>query len=155
MKQLTLVFLVRSDEVLLAMKKRGFGAGRWNGLGGKVAENELIEAAMKREAYEEAAVKPEQYQMAARITFDEQGPAGRDTMHVSVYICTKWEDKPTETEEMAPKWFKNDRLPLNEMWDDDKYWLRRVLAGEKLICHFQMDDNDKVASQEITPVESL
>ena len=29
----TLCFLVKGEMILLAMKKRGFGAGRWNGVG--------------------------------------------------------------------------------------------------------------------------
>ena len=35
-KLLTLVFLRDGSKVLLGMKKRGFGAGKWNGFGGKV-----------------------------------------------------------------------------------------------------------------------
>ena len=35
-KHLTLVFLRDGSKVLLGMKKRGFGAGKWNGFGGKV-----------------------------------------------------------------------------------------------------------------------
>ena len=31
MKLSTLCFCVRGDSVLLAMKKRGFGGGKWNG----------------------------------------------------------------------------------------------------------------------------
>lgn len=47
-KLLTLLFVVESDRVLLGMKKRGFGAGRWNGFGGKVDRDETIEEAAKR-----------------------------------------------------------------------------------------------------------
>ena len=32
----TLCLLMRDNEILLAMKKRGFGVGKWNGVGGKV-----------------------------------------------------------------------------------------------------------------------
>ena len=35
-KLLTLVFLREGRRVLLGMKKRGFGVGKWNGFGGKV-----------------------------------------------------------------------------------------------------------------------
>ena len=35
-KLLTLVFLRNGSKVLLGMKKRGFGVGKWNGFGGKV-----------------------------------------------------------------------------------------------------------------------
>ncbi len=49
----TLIFLVkRTDgnitEICLAMKKRGFGMGRWNGVGGKVEKGEAIEDAALR-----------------------------------------------------------------------------------------------------------
>ena len=36
----TLLYLVENDNVLLALKKRGFGNGRYNGVGGKVENGE-------------------------------------------------------------------------------------------------------------------
>lgn len=47
-KLLTLVLVVQPGRVLLGMKKRGFGAGRWNGFGGKVQPGEAIEEAARR-----------------------------------------------------------------------------------------------------------
>ena len=47
-KLLTLLFVMRPNQVLLGMKKRGFGVGRWNGFGGKVQVGETIEDAAKR-----------------------------------------------------------------------------------------------------------
>ena len=35
-KLFTLVLIRDSDRILLGLKKRGFGKGRWNGFGGKV-----------------------------------------------------------------------------------------------------------------------
>jgi len=45
---LTLVLVLQPGRVLLGMKKRGFGAGKWNGFGGKVQTGETIEAAARR-----------------------------------------------------------------------------------------------------------
>ncbi|OIP76236.1 MAG: hypothetical protein AUK09_02515 [Parcubacteria group bacterium CG2_30_36_38] len=44
MKQATLCLLIKRDskEILLAMKKRGFGVGKWNGVGGKFDEIPLL-----------------------------------------------------------------------------------------------------------------
>lgn len=42
-KLLTLLFVCEPGRVLLGMKKRGFGIGRWNGFGGKVQEGETVE----------------------------------------------------------------------------------------------------------------
>lgn len=47
-KLLTLVLVVQPGRVLLGMKKRGFGAGKWNGFGGKVQPGETIEEAARR-----------------------------------------------------------------------------------------------------------
>lgn len=47
-KLLTLVLVVQPGRVLLGMKKRGFGAGKWNGFGGKVQTGESIEQAARR-----------------------------------------------------------------------------------------------------------
>lgn len=47
-KLLTLVLITRPNQVLLGMKKRGFGQGRWNGFGGKVEKGETILEAAKR-----------------------------------------------------------------------------------------------------------
>lgn len=55
-KQLTLCIIHQDERVLLGMKKRGLGEGRWNGFGGKVERGETIEAATVREIYEESGV---------------------------------------------------------------------------------------------------
>jgi 8-oxo-dGTP pyrophosphatase MutT (NUDIX family) len=55
---LTLCIIHKNSKILLGMKKRGFGAGFWNGFGGKVKEGESIEEAAKRETKEEIGVVP-------------------------------------------------------------------------------------------------
>ena len=45
---LTLVLIMKGKQVLLGMKKRGFGKGKWNGFGGKVQDGEEILDAAKR-----------------------------------------------------------------------------------------------------------
>ena len=47
-KLLTLVMIIKNDQLLLGMKKRGFGANRWNGFGGKVEIGETILEAATR-----------------------------------------------------------------------------------------------------------
>lgn len=47
-RQYTLAFIRKEDRILLGMKKRGFGVGRWNGFGGKVHSDEMILQAAKR-----------------------------------------------------------------------------------------------------------
>lgn len=152
-KQLTLLFLTRQDKVLLAMKKRGFGAGRWNGVGGEVEENETPNDAAIRECREEINVTPTRFHQVATITFNEVHDDKRKIMNVSVYICTAWEGIPSETEEMRPEWFKKTDIPYKECWSDDKYWLPLILDNKIIKATFIMDNNDEVASYTLLEVK--
>merc|ERR1712203_136690 len=55
-KVLTLVMPRRGGRILLGMKKRGFGQGKWNGFGGKVEAEESILQGAIREVKEECGL---------------------------------------------------------------------------------------------------
>ena len=55
-KVLTLVLLREESRVLLGLKKRGFGAGKWNGFGGKLEPGETVVEAAAREVKEECGL---------------------------------------------------------------------------------------------------
>ncbi len=154
-KTLSLLFLRRDDEVLLAMKKRGFGEGRWNGVGGKVEAGETIEAAMVRETEEEISVTPVAYEKVADIRFDEYFKNEPALMHVHVFIATEWTGEPIESDEMAPRWFKIKDIPYSLMWSDDPYWLPEVLEGKKISADFKLDQADNIISHTIEEVKVL
>jgi 8-oxo-dGTP diphosphatase / 2-hydroxy-dATP diphosphatase len=151
----TLVFLVNSDQVLLAMKKRGFGEGKYNGVGGKVEPGESIQDAAIRETQEEIDVTITSCQKAAVLYFDEFFKGEPTLFIVHVFVATKWQGKPTESEEMKPEWFNISELPLNKMWRDDPYWLPRVLEGQKLIAKFKLDINDEIVNHKVTTVKGF
>lgn len=146
MKQVTLLFLIRDDKILLAMKKRGFGAGRWNGCGGKVEPNETIEQAMIRETEEEIGITPMQYEKVAVHDFVMET---HEDFEAHTFICTEWRGDPKETEEMAPQWFKKSEIPYNQMWQDDIVWLPAVLHGKKLKTRFTFDADDNMTSAQL------
>lgn len=134
MKQVTLIFLVKKSggaitEICLAMKKRGFGTGMWNGVGGKVEGDESLEMAAAREAQEEIGVAVGPLTKVAEIAFFHvPKPEWNQTMHV--YTAESWSGEPTEGEEMKPQWYTVDTLPYDSMWPDDAIWVPKVLAGE-------------------------
>jgi 8-oxo-dGTP pyrophosphatase MutT (NUDIX family) len=154
-KLLTLLFLRKNDQVLLAMKKRGFGEGRWNGVGGKLDAGESIEAAMIRETQEEIGVTPTSYEKVADIRFDELFKGEPTLMHVHVYLADKWDGEPTESEEMKPEWFTVGNIPYDDMWPDDPYWLPSVLEGHKISAEFTLDENDRITSHSVETVAKL
>jgi mutator protein MutT len=153
MKICTLLLLRRDDEILLAMKKRGFGADRWNGVGGKLDSGETIEQALIRECQEEICVTPVTYEKVA--VHDFIFPDGTPDMQVHAYIATEWQGEPTETEEMAPKWFKISDIPYAHMWQDDIVWLPQVLLGKKIACSFTFDENDLMKAASMTIMDKL
>lgn len=148
-KTCSLVFLRRNDQILLAMKKRGFGSGYYNGVGGKIEQGETLEQAMVRECIEEIGVTPVQYHKVAEHDFimDDDG-ASPWHMHVHAFICTEWQGEPAETDEMAPEWFKLDDIPYARMWQDDIVWLPLVLQGKQVRCTFRFNQaNDMLAGR--------
>ncbi len=148
----TLLFLVRDNQILLAMKKRGFGAGKWNGVGGKLETGESIEDALVRECQEEIGVTPVMWNKVAELDFVQDATTDPWHMYVHAYICTGWEGEPTESEEMRPEWYPVSAIPYDDMWDDDRYWLERALKGDKLFGKFTFDEQDKMISHDISAV---
>lgn len=143
LRQATLCFLRRDDEVLLAMKKRGFGEGRWNGVGGKAIPQESIEEAAKRETREEICVLP--IGLTRVATLDFYFPHNPDwNQRVLVFTSESWEGEPAETEEMRPRWFGKDELPFHSMWPDDEHWLPHVLEGKRLKAEFLFGPDDVI-----------
>jgi 8-oxo-dGTP pyrophosphatase MutT (NUDIX family) len=153
-KKATLCFLIKDGKVLLAMKKRGFGVGKWNGVGGKLLNGESSEEAAVRETQEEVEVIVKKLKKAAVLHFYFENNKDWDQM-VTVYLAKNWTGWPKETEEMAPKWFKFENIPYAEMWWDDKLWLPKVLNGKMLEASFLFDDKEKVVDQTIRVVDKL
>jgi 8-oxo-dGTP diphosphatase len=149
----SLVYLLRDDEILLAMKKRGFGMGRWNGAGGKIDPGETIPQAAVRECQEEIGVTPFDLEKVAIHTFI--APGDKPDMIGHVFVTRKWEGDPIETDEMAPQWFTLTALPYNTMWDSDILWLPAVLSGKKLKTTFSFDEHEMMTSAHIDIVSAL
>lgn len=146
LKKASLCFLIKESQVLLAMKKRGFGQGKWNGVGGKQNPNETIKATAIRETQEEIGITALNLKHVATLNFlfPNMPKDNNWNQQVWVYFVDRWEGAPIETEEMAPQWFNKTQLPYDQMWDDDKLWLPKVLNGEFVTASFEFDENQKL-----------
>jgi 8-oxo-dGTP diphosphatase len=138
-------------EVLLGLKKTGFGRGKIVALGGHVEPGESPAEAAAREVKEESGLRvaPSALTEAARITFLFPFRPAWD-MTVAVFTASDWAGEPAETDEIRPAWYPFAGLPFDQMWDDGRRWLPRVLAGERLSATFSYAaDNETVAAAEI------
>ncbi len=151
LRKATLCFLVKKDEILLAMKKQGFGSGKWNGVGGKPESDETIEQATKRETKEEIGVTLVSMRHVATLDFIFPSSPKFEgwNQQVWVYLASAWEGGPIETEEMAPRWFKQADIPYRSMWEDDKYWLPEVLGAKFVTATFSFNEATKLTDYTI------
>ena len=129
----TLMFVIRGNEVLLIRKKRGLGAGKINGPGGRLEDNETPEECAIRETNEELIINPLNVRYAGELFFHAHD---MPRIHGWVYVATDFEGTPTETDEAIPIWYPVDNLPFDEMWDDDRLWLGQVLSGKIVKGYF-------------------
>lgn len=136
-KQYTICLASKDDRLLLGLKKRGFGIGRWNGFGGKVNEDESIEQAAIRELYEESGIVASSLTHLGILEFAfQQDPK---QLEVHIFRVDNFSGEILETEEMKPRWFRLDQIPYDQMWSDDRYWLPIFLAGKKFRGRFIFD----------------
>ncbi len=129
----TLLFVLQNDQVLLIRKKRGLGAGKINGPGGRLEGEETPRECAIRETNEELVINPLNVRDAGELFFHAED---MPRIHVYVFVASAFEGTPTETDEAIPIWFPVDQLPVDEMWDDDRIWLPQVLSGSSVRGYF-------------------
>jgi len=141
----TLVFVVREGWILLIRKKRGLGAGKINGPGGRLERGESPLDCAVREVKEELRTTPTGLEMCGENRF--QFVDGY-SIHVYVFRATGCDAEPQETEEAAPIWAPTQRIPYEEMWEDDELWLPLVLRGRRFSGRF-IFDGDAMLDHEV------
>lgn len=132
----TLVFVVRDGEVLLIEKKRGLGAGKVNGPGGRLEPGETPLAAAVREVEEEVLATPSGLARSGELRF--QFLDGH-SIHVHVYRADALHGEPAETGEAVPFWCPLAAIPYERMWEDDRHWLPHLLARVPFDGRFLFD----------------
>ena len=132
----TLLFVIRDGEILLIRKKRGLGAGKINGPGGRIEPGETPRDAAVREAREELGIEALSPELRGELHF--QFVDGY-SLHCSVFVSPDLVGEPVETPEAVPLWTPLNAIPYEEMWADDICWLPEVIAGRRVrgFFHFK------------------
>lgn len=132
----TLLFIRMDGNLLLIRKKRGLGAGKINGPGGRIDPGETAEECAIREVQEELCVTPTGVKPAGELLF--QFVDGY-SLHGFVFTATGCAGTPTETGEAIPLWTPENAIPYREMWADDRIWLPFMLQGHLFTGRFLFD----------------
>jgi 8-oxo-dGTP diphosphatase len=131
-----LTFVRHAGKLLLILKKRGLGHGKFNAPGGRLEAGETIEQAAVRETQEEVGLTPLGLKPAGRLDF-----AFIDGYSLSCHVFTAdaYEGTLTETDEAAPFWCDETEIPYGRMWADDRLWIPLMLEGRPFDAQFVFD----------------
>jgi 8-oxo-dGTP diphosphatase len=140
-----LCFVIRAGQILLIRKKRGLGAGKINGPGGRLEPGETAEQAAIRETQEEIGVTPTGLEHVGELFFHFLDGY---KLHVAVFAANGCEGKLIETDEATPIWTDIPRIPYDEMWQDDPFWLPLVVKLTKFRGFFVFD-REKLLSHRV------
>ena len=142
----TLLFIFRGDEVLLIRKKRGLGAGKINGPGGKIDPGETPEQCAIREVEEELGVTASDITDAGLLRFQFTDGLG---LLCHVFRADSFTGTAVETPEAIPLWTKLEAIPFEEMWADDRLWFHHLIARRRFTGNFEFDDDTMLSAEVI------
>ncbi len=131
----TLAIIHQPPKILLGLKKKKFGKGKWNGFGGGLNNGETLLECVIRETKEEANIIIINPRLMGRILFKFLAEKEQDHL-VYFFKVKEYYGTPKETNEMKAEWFNENQIPYNQMWPDDKYWLPFLLRNNKFIGEF-------------------
>ncbi|MCK4797659.1 MAG: 8-oxo-dGTP diphosphatase [Spirochaetes bacterium] len=152
-KILTLCIIHEHPRILLGLKKRGFGKGKWVGFGGKVEDGEEIETAAIRELEEETSLLAQEIERVGILDFEFNDDT--EDLEIHVFRVHDYEGEPVETSEVRPQWFHVDEMPTDKMWADDILWFPLLFSGKKFRGRFLFEDHTTIINKHVVEVDEF
>ena len=133
-----LIFVTENDRVLLIRKKTGLGEGKINGPGGKLEPGKDALTSAVREIEEEIA------HPRPKIRLRGNGRAPIPVRRWFGAALRRFSRRSVRGDAHGnargrSALFGIDELPFEEMWSDDRHWLRPMLDGGKFAGDFVFD----------------
>lgn len=144
----TVAIIYSHPKVLLGIKKKKLGAGRYNGFGGGMEDfdKSIYETAI-RETQEEIGVKLVDPELVGRILFHFQSDEQDHDVHF--FKANNYSGTPKETDEMTAEWFHIDSIPYTQMWADDKYWMPILLNNKRFLGEFLFNPKHEIVDYKL------
>jgi 8-oxo-dGTP pyrophosphatase MutT (NUDIX family) len=137
----TLLTIIKDGRILLQRKASGrFGEGKWNGVGGKIRPGETPEECAGRETLEETGLRV--HNLISHGTLRHYfGDVQEPTWTVHHYSTGEYTGEPKGSDEGELRWFPLDRIPYDEMWQDDIHWLPHQIEGKRFTGDFYFNED--------------
>ncbi|MEE3233114.1 MAG: 8-oxo-dGTP diphosphatase [Candidatus Latescibacterota bacterium] len=137
-EQGTLMYIFNENSVLLIRKKRGLGAGKINGPGGRIENGETPVDCAVRETREEVGVCPVKPFQVGRMCY--QCTDGY-SMDVSIFRSESYWGDLRSSDEAEPFWTDVSKIPYGEMWPTDRNWLPLVINRQSFTVYTLYDED--------------
>ena len=145
-------YIRRGDEFLLLLKASGkFGGGFWNAPGGKIKDGESPQDAARREVLEETGLSVGAIENIGYLEFFFGPEKTRPDWTAEVFLTAEFAGELRESDEGRLEWISKENLPMDQMWQDDKYWLPLLIEGRKFRGRFEFSgDSKELITHEVT-----
>ena len=143
----TLGYVMSPDgaRVLMVHRNKRDGdqhLGKYNGLGGKLHDDEDIIACMKREVREEAGIECTRMVLRGTISWPGFGKGG-DHWFGFVFRIDAFEGEPShDNHEGTLEWVEVDRILDLPLWEGDRHFLPLVFSNDPRQFHGVMPYQD-------------
>lgn len=143
----TLGYILSPDRTQVLLVHRNARAndehlGKYNGLGGKLENDEDVLDGMRREIREEAGIECTEMQLRGTISWPGFGKHGEDWLGF-VFLITAFEGTPHASNPEGPlEWIPLARMDALPMWEGDRQFLPLVFDGDPRPFHGVMPYKD-------------
>lgn len=135
----SLCVITDGDRILLLKKATGIGEGKWYPTGGKVKPGEMPKAGVAREVFEETGLHVTNLRHHGEVTC-YFGYGTNPMWVVQIFSTCDFKGSLEESGEGALRWFPINKIPYDEMWEDDRHWLPLLLEGKRFKGEFFYDE---------------